>query len=119
MSQQRTGPPGPLFSAAKCNECWIRIAHDFHGNGLTGREKRNHVQLFMLCQGTLHLYEACFEPIDKLFGQERLVKAPGLDRGNANLGKKSQKAHLITIAENVGQRSTSNRCRNYQLEHLT
>lgn len=67
MSQQRASPPGPLFSAAKCNECWIRIAHDFHGNGLTGREKRNHVQLFMLCQGTLHLYEACFEPIDKLF----------------------------------------------------
>ncbi len=69
-------------------------------------------------QGTLHLCEACFDPINKLFGQERLVKAPGLDRGNANLRQKSQETHLISIAENVGQGSTSNRCTNYQLEHL-
>jgi len=49
------------------------IAHDFHGNGLTRRKKRNHIQLLMLCKITLHLYKTCFEPIDKLFIQELLV----------------------------------------------
>jgi len=64
----------------------------------------------MLFKVTLHLCEACFEPIDNLFGQERLVKVAVLDLGNANSGKKSLKTHLIPIAENVGQINTSNRC---------
>jgi hypothetical protein len=62
----------------------------------------------MLCKVTLHLCKACFEPIDKLFGQKRLVKASGLDRGNADLGKKSQKTHLISIAGNAERRSIPN-----------
>ena len=60
MSQQPADPAASLLSAAKCNECRIGIAHDLHRNGLTGREKRNHIRLFMLCKITQHLFKACF-----------------------------------------------------------
>ena len=63
MSQQHAGSPAPLLPAVKCDECRIGIARDFYGNGLTGREKRNHVQLFMPCKVTPHLCKACFESI--------------------------------------------------------
>ena len=109
MSQQRAGHPASLLSAAKCDECRIGMVYDFHRNGLTGREKRNHVQLFMPCKVTLHLCKACFESIDKLFGQERFIKASGLNRGNADLGKKPQETHLISIAGKARQRNAQNR----------
>lgn len=119
MSQQHAGSPAPLLPAVKCDECRIGIARDFYGNGLTGREKRNHVRLFMLCKVTLHLCKAYFEPIDKLLGQERLVMASELDRGNSNMRKKSQGTHLISVAGKAGRRSVLNRWTHYQLEHLT
>ena len=60
MSQQRAGPPASLLSAAKCTECRIGIAHALQRNGLTGREKRNHIRLFMLYKVTLYLFKAYF-----------------------------------------------------------
>ena len=108
MSQQRASPPAPLLPAVKCNECRIGIAHEFHGNGLIGREKCNHARLFMLYKVTLHPCKTCFGSIDKLFSQERLVKTFRPDRGNADFGKKSQETHLISIAGNAGQRSAQN-----------
>ena len=63
----------------------------------------------MLCKVTLHLCKVCFESIDKLFDQERFVKAFGLDRESADLRKKSQETHLISIAGKAGRRSAQNR----------
>jgi hypothetical protein len=45
----------------------------------------------MLCKVTLHLCQACFEPIDKLVGQERLAKASGLDGGTPIWGRSLRK----------------------------
>jgi len=80
MSQQRAGPPAPLLPAAKRDECRIGIGHTFHRNGLTGRENTQPRPVLHALKITLYLCKACFEPIDKLFGQEQLVKASGLDR---------------------------------------
>ena len=108
MSQQPADPAASLLSAAKCNECRIGIAHDLHRNGLTGREKRNHIRLFMLCKITQHLFKACFGRSTHCYGQERFVKASGLDPRNADFGKQSQETHLISIAGKAGRERVHN-----------
>ena len=47
-------------------------------------------------------------PIDTLFGQERFVKASGLDPRNADFGKQSQETHLISIAGKAGRERVQN-----------
>jgi hypothetical protein len=63
----------------------------------------------MLCKVTLHLCKTRFEPINKLFGPERLVKASGLDRRNTDLRKKSQEAHFISIVTTIIRKGAQNR----------